>query len=45
MNIFINTVQQSNVAWFDERSIRLSASKEHLVKIRLRNFEKLAISL
>lgn len=46
MNICIQTIQQSNTqAWFDERSIRLSASKAHLVKIRLRNFEKLAITL
>jgi len=46
MNICINTVKQSNSqAWFDERAIRLSASRAHLVKIRLRNYEKLVISL
>lgn len=34
-----STTQQSNTTlWFGERSLRLTASKAHLVKIRLRNF-------
>lgn len=31
--------------WFNERSLRLTASKAHLVKIRLKNVEKLVDSL
>lgn len=45
-HIFESTLQQSKTTiWFGERSLRLTASKAHLVKIRLKNFEKLVDNL
>lgn len=44
--IFQSTIQQSNsTIWFSERSSRLTARRAHMVKIRLKNVEKLVNDL